>query len=160
MPPIIEERSAYLADAAATLATGERLAQGLVGGMVIALSGELGAGKTTLVRGMLRGLGWQGTVRSPTYTLVEHYSVSSLYFYHFDFYRFGDPGEWDDSGFSDYFSPGAICVIEWPERVAGRLPVTDLAISLEVCGAGRTLRLAAHTTEGRACLAAFTRNSS
>jgi tRNA threonylcarbamoyladenosine biosynthesis protein TsaE len=155
MTTIIEERSAYLPDAASTVAAGERLAPGLVGGMVVTLSGELGAGKTTLVRGMLRGLGWTGFVKSPTYALVEHYMFSSLYFYHFDFYRFGDPDEWDSSGFSEYFHEGAICVIEWPERVAARLPLADLALSLEPSGAGRTLRLTAWTSAGSACLAAF-----
>jgi tRNA threonylcarbamoyladenosine biosynthesis protein TsaE len=91
MITIIEERREYLADADATLAAGARLAPGLVGGMVVTLSGELGAGKTTLVRGILRCMGWTGPVKSPTYALVEHYALSSLYFYHFDFYRFGDP---------------------------------------------------------------------
>ena len=155
MTTIIEDRSTYLPDAAATVVAGERLAPGLVGDMVVTLSGELGAGKTTLVRGMLRGLGWTGPVKSPTYALVEHYSFSSLYFYHFDFYRLGDPNEWDTSGFSEYFHPGAICVIEWPERVAAWLPWIDLALSLQPSGAGRALRLLARTPAGSACLTAF-----
>ena len=155
MTTIIEEHSVFLPDAASTVAAGEHLAPALTGGMVVTLSGELGAGKTTLVRGMLRGLGWAGSVKSPTYALVEHYSFSSLYFYHFDFYRFGDVDEWDSSGFSEYFHPGAICVIEWPERVAARLPCVDVALSLEPSGAGRALRLAARTPAGRTCLAAF-----
>jgi tRNA threonylcarbamoyladenosine biosynthesis protein TsaE len=155
MTTIIEERSAYLPNAAATIGAGERLAPGLSGGMVVALSGELGAGKTTLVRGMLRGLGWTGPVKSPTYALVEHYTFSSLYFYHFDFYRFGDPGEWDTSGFSEYFRPDAVCVIEWPERVAAWLPWVDFALALEPSGAGRALRVSARTPAGSACLAAF-----
>ncbi len=155
MTTIIEERSAYLPDAASTVAAGERLAPGLRGGMVVTLSGELGAGKTTLVRGMLRGLGWTGFVKSPTYALVEHYAFSSLYFYHFDFYRFGDSAEWDSSGFSEYFHAGAICVIEWPERVAAWLPLVDLALTLESSRQGRALRLAAGTSAGSACLGAF-----
>ena len=155
MTRIIEERSVWLPDAESTVAAGERLATGLAGGMIVTLSGELGSGKTTLVRGMLRGLGWTRSVKSPTYALVEHYSFSSLYFYHFDFYRFGDSDEWDSSGFSEYFHPGAICVIEWPERVAANLPWVDLALSLQPSGAGRALRLAAWTLAGSACLAPF-----
>ena len=155
MIPIIEERHVVLTDAAATLAVGAALAPAMVGGMVITLSGELGAGKTTLVRGALQRLGWTGAVKSPSYTLVEHYAISSLYFYHFDFYRFNDPGEWESTGFSEYFRPDAVCLIEWPERIAGRLPVVDLALDLAVQGSGRTLRLAARTPAGKACLAAL-----
>src|SRR6202030_1444547 len=89
----------YLPDPDATMRSGAALARGLFGGMIVTLSGELGAGKTTLVRGLLHGLGWTGPVKSPTYTLVEHYPISSLYLYHFDFYRFDEPAEWEDSGF-------------------------------------------------------------
>jgi tRNA threonylcarbamoyladenosine biosynthesis protein TsaE len=155
MTTIIKERSTFLPDALATVAAGEQLAPRLVGGMIVTLSGELGAGKTTLVRGMLRGLGWMASVKSPTYAMVEHYPISSLYFYHFDFYRFGDLDEWDNSGFAEYFRPSTICVIEWPERVAARLPVADLALSLSPSRAGRALHLAARTIAGSACLAAF-----
>ncbi len=88
--------------------------------MIVTLSGELGAGKTTLVRGMLRGLGWMGPVKSPSYALVEHYLFSSLYFYHFDFYRFDDLDEWNTTGFAEYFRPDSVAVIEWPERCAAR----------------------------------------
>ncbi|HXX86325.1 MAG TPA: tRNA (adenosine(37)-N6)-threonylcarbamoyltransferase complex ATPase subunit type 1 TsaE [Casimicrobiaceae bacterium] len=141
-----------LPDATATLAAGAAIAAGLRGGMVVGLSGELGAGKTTLVRGMLRGLGWTGPVKSPTYTLVEHYTVSSLYFYHFDFYRFRDPEEWESTGFSEYFRPDAVCVIEWPERVAAWLPQIDISLTLEHAPSGRTLQLAAHSEVGSECL--------
>jgi len=152
---IIEGGRCFLADAAATLSAGGRLAAGLRGGMVVALSGELGAGKTTLVRGMLRGLGWDGSVKSPSYALVEHYFVSSLYFYHFDFYRFGDPDEWRHTGFAEYFRPDSICVIEWPERIGAWLPEVDLALRLEPACAGRTLTLHASSAAGKACLEAF-----
>jgi len=153
--PIIDERVAHLPDAAATLVAGARLARGFSGGIVVSLSGELGSGKTTLVRGMLHELGWLGPVKSPTYTLVETYLISSLYFYHFDFYRVSDPGEWETGGFADYFRPDAICVIEWPERVAGRLPVADVACRMELAPIGRLLAVAAHTASGEACLAPF-----
>jgi tRNA threonylcarbamoyladenosine biosynthesis protein TsaE len=123
--------------------------------MIVTLSGELGAGKTTLVRGVLRGLGWTGPVKSPSYTLVEHYSFSSLYFYHFDFYRFNDPNEWDSAGFAEYFRPDAVAVIEWPERVAARLPLIDVAARLELAEPGRVLELRAATAPGEACLAQF-----
>jgi tRNA threonylcarbamoyladenosine biosynthesis protein TsaE len=154
-PVIIEDRSTFLVDAAATLDAGAALARGLVAGMVVTLSGELGAGKTTLVRGMLRGLGWPGPVKSPSYALVEHYVFSRLYFYHFDFYRVTGSQEWDSSGFAEYFHPAAVCVIEWPERIAGCLTKVDLALSLSPEPPGRSLRLAARTEEGSACLAAY-----
>ena len=123
--------------------------------MIATLSGELGAGKTTLVRGILRRLGWTGPVKSPSYTLVEHYSFSSLYFYHFDFYRFDDSSEWDSTGFAEYFRPDCVAVIEWPERVAGRLPSVDVAVRLELAEPGRTLEIRAATAAGEACLARF-----
>src|SRR5688572_22585133 len=93
-----------LPDAAATAALGEALAVGAAPGRVLHLRGDLGAGKTTLVRGLLRALGHPGRVKSPTYTLVEPYSVSSLHFYHFDFYRFKDQSEWLSSGLREYFN--------------------------------------------------------
>jgi len=159
MTTIIEEQSVYLPDAGSTVAAGERLAPRLRGGVVITVSGQLGAGKTTLIRGILRGLGWPGAVKSPTYALVEHYMFSSLYFYHFDFYRFDTIHEWDATGFSEYFHPNAICVIEWPERVAARLPAVDLAFLLEPAGAGRTLHCTTRTPAGSACLAALRAHS-
>jgi tRNA threonylcarbamoyladenosine biosynthesis protein TsaE len=127
--------------------------------MVITLSGDLGAGKTTLVRGCLRALGWHGPVKSPTYTLVEHYSFSSLYFYHFDFYRFDDSDEWETTGFADYFRDDAVCMVEWPERVASRLSPADLSLVLahpaDVHGGGRHLVADAHSEAGERCLIAM-----
>src|SRR5262245_13642200 len=109
----------HLPDAAATERAGAALATALAGGMVVALHGDLGTGKTTLVRGVLRGLGWAGPVKSPTYTLVESYMFSSLYLYHFDFYRFADPDEWETAGLAESFRSDSACLVEWPERVAG-----------------------------------------
>jgi tRNA threonylcarbamoyladenosine biosynthesis protein TsaE len=152
-----------LPDAAATEAAGARLASALRGGMVIAISGELGAGKTTLVRGCLRALGWGGPVKSPTYMLVEQYPLSSLYFFHFDFYRFADPSEWETAGLADCFRDDSICVIEWPERVAGLLPPPDLHLRLshpdDPGVGGRHLALSAQTRNGERCLDAMTTSS-
>ncbi|SRR6266567_5427215 len=148
-------RRQFLADPAATERAGARLARGLRGGMIVSLSGELGAGKTTMVRGILRGLGWTGPVKSPSYVLVEHYPLSSLYLYHFDFYRFEDAEEWESTGFAEYFRPDAICVIEWPERVAALLPPADVAARLDVFDGGRELTFGAATRAGNACLTTF-----
>jgi len=147
-----------LADTAATEHAGAALAGVCRGGMVVTLEGDLGTGKTTLVRGVLRALGWKGHVKSPTYTLVEHYLFSSLYFYHFDFYRFADPSEWETAGLADYFRNDAVCLVEWPERVAGLLPPPDLAITLSYgaqTAAGRILVLAAHSVAGERCVSAI-----
>jgi tRNA threonylcarbamoyladenosine biosynthesis protein TsaE len=141
-----------LPDEASTLALGETIARGLGGGMVVTLSGDLGAGKTTLVRGMLRGLGWHGPVKSPSYTLVEHYVFSRLYCYHFDFFRLTDEREWDDLGFGEDFRTDSICMIEWPERVWRRLPQVDLALTLTIACKGRRALIAARTAQGSACL--------
>lgn len=148
-----------LPDAGSTEAVGARLAGALQGGIVVTLSGELGAGKTTLVRGCLRGLGWTGPVKSPSYALVEHYEFSSLYFYHFDFYRFADPSEWDSSGFGECFRDDSVCVIEWPERLGDRLPPPDLHMTLvhpdDPQDTGRRLELVASSEAGERCLSAI-----
>jgi tRNA threonylcarbamoyladenosine biosynthesis protein TsaE len=149
----------HLADAAATERAGAALGRVLHGGMVVALHGDLGAGKTTLVRGALRALGFAGPVKSPTYTLVEHYEFSRLYFYHFDFYRFADPSEWETAGLADYFRDDAVCLVEWPERVAELLPPADVDILLAhpaAGGAGRDLAVRANTEAGERCLHAMT----
>jgi tRNA threonylcarbamoyladenosine biosynthesis protein TsaE len=139
-----------LADETATLALGQRLAACLQPGFRIYLHGDLGAGKTTLVRGLLRGLGYAGRVKSPTFTLVETYNVSSLYLYHFDFYRLRDPDEWRDAGFREAFGGDAVCVVEWPERAS--LPAPDLAIHLEHAGDQRRVRLVGHSACAGRCL--------
>ncbi|HNQ04033.1 MAG TPA: tRNA (adenosine(37)-N6)-threonylcarbamoyltransferase complex ATPase subunit type 1 TsaE [Thiobacillaceae bacterium] len=142
-----------LPDEAATLALGGRLAQALVPGLSIWLVGDLGSGKTTLARGLLRGLGYDGRVKSPTYTLVELYTLSRFNLYHFDLYRIADPDEWEDAGFREFFDQSGVCLVEWPERVAGRLPVPDVRIRLEFRGAGRAARLDGLTEEGKICIA-------
>jgi tRNA threonylcarbamoyladenosine biosynthesis protein TsaE len=144
-----------LSDEAATMALGARLAEALHGGLAIWLKGNLGAGKTTLVRGLLRGLGYEGKVKSPTYTLVEPYVISGLYLYHFDLYRFVDPEEWEAAGFRDYFNAQSVCLIEWPEKAGDLLPPADIEIALEPSGAGRTATLTARTELGKQCLNAL-----
>ena len=145
----------HLADPAATAAAGARMATALAGGMIVTLSGDLGSGKTTLVRGGLRALGWAGPVKSPTYTVVEHYPLSSIYLYHFDFYRFADPSEWETAGLAECFRPDAVCLIEWPERVRGLLPPPDLSITLahpeDPGQEGRNCVLDARTEAGDRC---------
>ncbi|WP_455206549.1 tRNA (adenosine(37)-N6)-threonylcarbamoyltransferase complex ATPase subunit type 1 TsaE [Kaarinaea lacus] len=142
----------YLSDEAATLQFGQRLAQHLPGGCVVYLHGDLGAGKTTLVRGVLQGLGHQGKVKSPTYTLVETYSLSRLTLCHFDLYRLADPEELEYMGIRDYFSSETVVLIEWPERGAGLLPAADVDINLAYHEKGRLLSFHAGSIKGADCL--------
>ncbi len=121
--------------------------------MVIFLCGDLGAGKTTLARGLLRALGVTERVKSPTFTLLEPYELSRLYLYHFDFYRFNDFNEWTDAGLRDYFNDASACLIEWPEKAGGQLPAPDLRIAMKVEGDGRSVTLSADTEAGRIWLA-------
>ena len=120
--------------------------------MVIYLRGDLGAGKTTLARGVLRALGVTDHVKSPTYTLVEPYIISSLYLYHFDFYRLKHPDEWVDAGFREYFNDNAVCLVEWPEKAGEHLPAADVTVDLTVDGDVRNATLSASTEAGRNCL--------
>jgi tRNA threonylcarbamoyladenosine biosynthesis protein TsaE len=143
-----------LPDEAATRRLGEALAAGIAPGHVLFISGDLGSGKTTLVRGLLRGLGYAGRVKSPTYTLVEHYAVSRLNLYHFDLYRFAGRSEWLSSGFREYFNPHSACVVEWPERAGDLLSPPDLEVRLEHAGEARRARLSARTGAGEAWLSA------
>jgi tRNA threonylcarbamoyladenosine biosynthesis protein TsaE len=144
-----------LPDASATEALGAALAAGIAPGRVLHLSGDLGAGKTTVVRGALRALGYGGTVKSPTYTLVEPYDLSRLHLYHFDFFRLRDASEWESSGFRDYFGPQAACLVEWPERAGPGLGRPDLALRLEFAPVGRRALLSSHTPAGEAWLSSL-----
>jgi tRNA threonylcarbamoyladenosine biosynthesis protein TsaE len=153
-----------LRDEADTLALGSAMAAHLKPGMVIWLEGDLGAGKTTLVRGLLRAAGDSGPVKSPTYTLVEVHVVSGLNFYHFDFYRFNQAEEYLDAGLDEYFSGSGICLVEWPDKAAPYLPAADMRIELRVAGGasgeGRMARITAASDRGRTCLAGVMSSSS
>lgn len=143
-----------------TEADTERLGAGLVArlqpGLVLFLHGELGAGKTTFVRGILRGLGYTGAVKSPTYTLVEPYQLGELTIYHFDLYRLNDPEELEFLGIRDYLAGNGVCLVEWAERGAGVLPAPDVDIVIERQEAGRVVRFTSCTENGAALLRGFT----
>jgi tRNA threonylcarbamoyladenosine biosynthesis protein TsaE len=145
--------SLYVADASAMEALGERLARHMPPGFRCYLQGELGAGKTTLVRGLLHGLGHNGPVKSPTFTLVEPYELGQLWVYHFDLYRLADPEELDYLGLRDYFREDSICLVEWPEQGQGLLPTPDLLLQLAYRDRGRDIRLIPHSEAGRCLLA-------
>ena len=142
----------HLADEEATLALGARLAPCLVGGAVLYLHGDLGTGKTTLTRGIMRGLGMNGTVKSPTYTLVESYDLPRVTVYHFDLYRLADAEELEFMGIRDYDLQGAVIIIEWPELGKGFLPPADADIEIRHAGEQRRLTLTPSSERGRALL--------
>jgi len=135
-------------------ALGEAIGSQLRPGMVVHLRGEIGAGKTTLTRGILRGLGVTAPVKSPTYTLVEPYESPRGEVYHFDLYRLADPEELHFFGAEEYFSPRAICILEWAERAGEVLPQPDLVLQAEYRDSdSRTVRLKACTDSGKTALA-------
>ena len=140
------------ADESATEAFAQRLAhQTALAHAFIALHGDLGAGKTTLVRHLLRALGVQGRVKSPTYAVVEPYELPGLNIWHFDFYRFGDAREWEDAGFRDIFASPGLKLAEWPNQAAGRLPTPDVRIAITVKSDDtRHVLFSAHSAKGLA----------
>lgn len=141
-----------LRDETSQVGFGEALGRALDGRGRVYLQGELGAGKTTLTRGVLRAYGHQGAVKSPTYTLVEPYRLGERTVHHFDLYRLGDPEELEFIGARDLFDEAGLCLVEWPSRGEGWLPVADLAVELTVVGSGREARVTAGTAYGRQVL--------
>lgn len=157
-PPILETRQRQWSDEADCAAHAAALAaQPALREAFVALHGPLGAGKTTFVRHLLRRLGVEGRIKSPTYALMEPYDVGGLPVAHFDFYRFDDAREWEDAGLRDVFAAPGLKLAEWPDKAAAVLPPPDLALTIEPAAEGgdaRTVTLAAHTARGRALLAA------
>ncbi|MBC3831743.1 tRNA (adenosine(37)-N6)-threonylcarbamoyltransferase complex ATPase subunit type 1 TsaE [Undibacterium amnicola] len=145
-----------LVDEAATQALGKSLAHCLQVGIVINLHGDLGAGKTALTRAILHAAGHQGTVKSPTYTLAEPYEIlvqgQVTKLMHFDLYRMRSPDEFIEAGFRDEMNEQTICIIEWPEKADGILPLPDLEIHFAIIDVGREVELRALSEKGKVCL--------
>lgn len=134
---------------------GSRLATHLGATRLIYVHGPLGAGKTTLVRGILRAFGHEGAVKSPTFTLVEPYAFKDLSIYHFDLYRLQDPEELEFLGVRDYLHGKGVCVVEWAERAQEVLPTPDMDIMISPTRTGRMVQITAHTNHGKATLEAL-----
>jgi len=151
----VSEVTLYLADEDAMVALGTRIAQVTQGHGIVFLDGDLGAGKTTLSRGIIRGLGHVGSVKSPTFTLVEPYEIGEIRAFHFDLYRLVDPEELEYLGIRDYLEDDALCLIEWPQKGAGFLPKPDLTITISPHDSGRSLSLLPQSSRGETWCAAL-----
>jgi tRNA threonylcarbamoyladenosine biosynthesis protein TsaE len=155
MSATVTEKSLFLADEAATDSLGRVMAAAVKrsrGGATVFLRGNLGMGKTTLSRGVMRGMGHEGAVKSPTYTIVEPYEHLDPMVYHFDLYRLGDPEELEYLGIRDYFGSSSLCLIEWAERGEGILPEPDVQVTLEPENEGRRATLRSNTLVGKELL--------
>lgn len=144
-----DRQSAVLHNEADTIAFGGLLAKASQGAGVIFLNGDLGMGKTTMCRGVLGALGHSGRVKSPTYTLVEPYELTTGMVYHFDLYRLGDPEELEFMGIRDYLDESALVIIEWPDKGKGILPDADIEVSFDMQDMGRIVRWKGNTTHGK-----------
>ena len=151
----MSEVTLYLADEQAMSDFGARIARITQGHGLIFLEGNLGMGKTTLSRGIIRGLGHVGAVKSPTFTLVEPYEIGDVRAFHFDLYRLVDPEELEFLGIRDYFEDNALCLIEWPDKGAGFLPKPDLTITISPQDSGRSLKILSQGSRGEAWCAAL-----
>ncbi|MFJ2712745.1 tRNA (adenosine(37)-N6)-threonylcarbamoyltransferase complex ATPase subunit type 1 TsaE [Pseudomonas sp. NPDC087346] len=151
----MSEVTLYLADEQAMSDFGARIARVTQGHGLIFLEGNLGMGKTTLSRGIIRGLGHVGAVKSPTFTLVEPYEIGDIRAFHFDLYRLVDPEELEYLGIRDYFEDDALCLIEWPDKGAGFLPKPDLTITISPQDSGRSLKILSQSSRGEAWCAAL-----
>ena len=141
-----------LKNEAETVNFGAKIAATIEGGEIIFLKGDLGAGKTTFVRGFLNALGHSGNVKSPTYTLIEPYSINGRNIYHFDLYRINDPEELEAMGIRDYCDGESICLYEWPEQGQGVLPEADIILSLSHADSGREVKIEAKSAKGEQIL--------
>ena len=151
----MSEVTLYLADEQAMSDFGTRIARVTQGHGLIFLVGNLGMGKTTLSRGIIRGLGHVGAVKIPTFTLVEPYEIGDIRAFHFDLYRLVDPEELEFLGIRDYFDDDALCLIEWPVKGAGFLPKPDLTITISPQDSGRSLNILSQGSRGEAWCAAL-----
>ena len=156
----MESLTQYIPDEFSMLRFGKKLAKILLKlhtkkAIMVYLNGDLGAGKTTLTRGMLQGIGHQGNVKSPTYTLVEEYNISGKMIYHFDLYRLADPEELEFMGIRDYFNTDSICLIEWSEKGQGILPEADILVNIDYYDDARNIELIAQTNLGKNIIKAF-----
>ena len=124
------------------------IATSILPNMVITLSGDLGAGKTTIIRHILQELGIKGSIKSPTYTIVEPYKINDLEIYHFDLYRFNEPNEWFECGFDEYFKNNIVCFIEWADKASSYIPTIDLKIAIGIIDTARNLEIIALTEKG------------
>lgn len=138
-----------------TIAVGQKLARHIQAPLTLYLTGDLGAGKTTLSRGLIQGLGHKGAVKSPTYTLVEPYELAGVEVYHFDLYRLNDPEELEFMGIRDYFTDSSLCIVEWPDKGHGLLPDADIHLHLNYVNQGREIQIRALTESGKKLLAAI-----
>ncbi|MCX2962404.1 tRNA (adenosine(37)-N6)-threonylcarbamoyltransferase complex ATPase subunit type 1 TsaE [Rodentibacter caecimuris] len=149
----MNELTQYIPDESTMLRFGKKLAETILKchterAVILYFNGDLGAGKTTLTRGMVQGLGFQGNVKSPTYTLVEEYNITGKMIYHFDLYRLADPEELEFMGIRDYFAKDSICLIEWAEKGEGILPPADLFVNIDYYDDARNVTLIAQNALG------------
>ena len=149
----MKELKILLSNEKNTLELGENISTHLVAGLLIFLRGDLGAGKTTLARGLITGLGHNGSVKSPTYCLIEQYEFDVFTLNHFDLYRFTNPNEWLASGFEEYINSYDVTLIEWPEKSAEFLPKPDLEIEILYENESRIVIIKGFTEKGNKCLA-------
>ena len=148
----MKELKILLSNEKNTLDLGENISIHLIEGLLIFLKGDLGAGKTTLARGLIKGLGYVGSVKSPTYSLIEQYEFDLFTLNHFDLYRFTSPNEWFSSGFQEYINSYDVTLIEWPEKSAEFLPKPDLEIELSYKNESRIAYINSYTDKGNKCM--------
>jgi tRNA threonylcarbamoyladenosine biosynthesis protein TsaE len=145
----------YLDNEKASEQFGAQLASYLSAPLVITLSGDIGVGKTTIIRSLLRNLGIQSAIKSPTFSLVESYFCQGLHVHHFDLYRIHNEEELEYIGFRDYFSNDNVCCIEWAEHAGKTLPPADIRFNLSIKGAGRELQIIASSSAGKRIMASL-----